>query len=203
MTPRIYYFSLFLILGGCVAKVPAPPAAETLEVPEQFMHSGNVTISLSTSSPTAWWEVYQDSKLNALETEAVHHNATLAKAYAHVHEARALRDMATGGREPELSAHLSGQLAGQTEERSIPGSSRTYRVSGDSYRSSLNVSYELDLWGRVKLTLESVEAQLAASEADQRSVALAISCEVAQSWLTLRILASENLILSEHQQCCR
>ena len=153
--------------------------------------------SSSAHSSSAWWEVFEDSELNALQNQALLHNAALASTYAHLQEAHALSAGSRGSKFPEVHATASSQLAGQTEERPVPGTSRTYRVRGDSYRSALVAHYELDLWGRVKRSIESADAKMAASEADLRAVTLALSTEVAQIWWSLRTSHSEQLLLAQ------
>ena len=198
MTQR-FALTLLILLAGCVAKDEPLPPAETLVIPESFANSKGPLddkASLSKSS-SAWWEVFADPELNALQNQALLHNAVLASSYAHLQEARALSAGSRGSSLPEINATASSQLAGQTEERPIPGTSRTYRVRGDSYRSGLVAHYELDLWGRVQRSIESAEAKMAASEADQRAVTLTLTCEVAQIWWSLRTLQSEQLQLQQ------
>ncbi len=154
------------------AEVPAPPSGATTE-------------------SEAWWRVFRDPTLDELEGAALAQSPTIAAAVARVEETRARFGIVRADTRVAVTASGSARLVGETAEREIPvpGRPLAYRERGDLYRAGVDAGFELDLWGRVKRSIESAEAQVAASEADQRAVRLVLTAEVAQAYFTWRTLA--------------
>lgn len=162
-----------------------------VEAPQAFKHAAPASREAAGLAPDgAWWTVFGDPSLDALVRAATEQNPTLAAAVARIDEARARAGLLAA--DTRVTANASGvaRLAGETAEREIPVPGRpvTYRERGDAYRVSVDAAYELDLWGRVRRSLESADAQLAASEADRRAVWLVLTADVAQTYFTLRSL---------------
>ncbi|MDP1673906.1 MAG: TolC family protein, partial [Burkholderiales bacterium] len=109
-----------------------------------------------------WWTVYGDPMLDRLIDEALVNNQDLALATARLDEARALARVA----DSRLAPAIDGQLQRDRSHRSdstatrIPGS-----LENNNYRAQLNVSYELDLWGRLRSTAKAAQAELLANAA--------------------------------------
>ncbi len=196
--PRLAVSALSaLLLAGCAAVGPnyTPPSPAA---PLAFKNAP-APATAALPAPDRWWQAFADPILDALETDALAHNPTLAAALARVDEARARLGLSRAERHVALSASGNAKLAGETAERTlpIPGRPVTYRERGDSYRLAFDAGYELDLWGRVRHSLESAAAQLAASEADQRGVRLALTADVAQAYVQLRALEAETTIVAQ------
>jgi NodT family efflux transporter outer membrane factor (OMF) lipoprotein len=144
-----------------------------------------------------WWEVFGDPQLNALEVDASASNQQLKAAVQQFAEARAALDFARGGLYPDLT--LSGQYTRQSTSPNSPlsttglplGQSSTY----NNFAVPLDVSYEFDLWGRVRRSVESAQAQAQASADDLEAVRLAVQAEVASDYFSLRTLDSEQAVL--------
>jgi len=184
------------LLGGCHAvgpdyrapdlgapaayRHPAPPAAETAAAPRL-------------PDPGRWWSAFGDPGLDDLEETALARSPTLASAAAAVAVARAQLRTSQADRLPSVTLNASAQLAGETATQQIPIGRQTlsYRIRGQSYEVPLDASYEFDLWGRVRREIESSGAQLAASEADLRSVALTLTAQVAQTYFQWRATADQ------------
>jgi len=144
-----------------------------------------------------WWEVFGDPQLNALEAGACASNQQLKVAVQQFVESRAALEFARGGLYPDLA--LSGQYTRQRTSPNSPlsttglplGQSSTY----NNYAVPLDASYELDLWGRVRRSIESAQAQAQASSDDLEAVSLAVQAEVASDYFNLRTLDSEGAVL--------
>jgi multidrug efflux system outer membrane protein len=144
-----------------------------------------------------WWEVFGDSRLNALEADASASNQQLKAVVQQFEEAREALAFTRGGLYPDLA--VTGQYTRQSTAPNSPlsttglplGQSSTY----NNFAVPLDASYEFDLWGRVRRGVESAQAQAQASSDDLEAVSLAIHAEVASDYFNLRTLDSEEAVL--------
>jgi len=187
-----------LLGAGCHAVGPdyQAPTAAALGTPAAYQHADAATppAAQTLPAPAAWWTVFGDAPLNALEEAALAHNPTLASAAARVAQARAQLGLAQADRQPSLTLSPTAQLEGESATQYVPF---PFRQKGQSYTVPLSASYEVDLWGRVRRATESANAQLAASEADRRAVALTLTTSLAQSYYLLRELTAEIAIVRD------
>jgi multidrug efflux system outer membrane protein len=133
-----------------------------------------------------WWRIYGDGELDALVDEAFAKNSDLVIAAARVDEARAMVGETEAGYLPTVEARAGGtrqQISTRTAT-SFPGIPREY----SAYRATLNVSYELDLFGRIRSSVRAARAELEASQAARDTVRLALAAQLAKSYYTLRAL---------------
>lgn len=199
-----------LVGGGCRTAGP-DFVAPTSDVTGGFKHAAaasaasatdvaaNATPPVSASGVDAWWTIFGDPALGRLEEAALAQSPTLAAAAARVQEARARWGLARAETRMGVNASGAARLVGETAERTleVPGRPITFRERGDSYRAAADASYELDLWGRVRRLVESAEAQLDASAADERAVKLALTAEVAQAYFAWRSLDAVSGVLAK------
>jgi len=144
-----------------------------------------------------WWGIFHDPELNELESQASAANQQLKVAVARLAEARAQMDVTRAGLFPSISA--SGSFVRQRTSANAP-SSTTGQAPGKSatfndFTIPLSLSYELDLWGRVRRGVESARAQVQASADDLETVKLMIQGEVAVDYFTLRALDAQKAVL--------
>jgi multidrug efflux system outer membrane protein len=138
-----------------------------------------------------WWELFQDSKLNELEAEATEANQLLKVAVAHVDQSRAVSRIAASRFFPQLSADPS--LARfHTQFNHVPS-----ELSATVYTVPLDLSYEVDLWGKVRRSFESAHAQAEATVADYYNVLLTLHGDVAVNYFMLRQLDAQIALLRE------
>lgn len=169
--------ALLSLLAGCAA--PAAYQRPPVELPATWKQTAP-----GFAQDGRWWRIYQDTALDALIDEALKGNADLLIAAARVDEARALLGEARSGFFPRVDAQ-----AGTTRQHnsartafSPPGAPREY---GNS-RATLNVSYELDLFGRLSAGQDAARAELEASNASREAVRLALAAQVSKAWFALR-----------------
>jgi len=130
-----------------------------------------------------WWEAFKDPVLQDLVREALAKNQDLALATARVAEARALVGFAGADLWPQVTAGVSAG-GGQPISESLGGPSKAQgRILGD-----VGVSWELDLWGRVRNGRDAAIADLLATEDGRHAVVLSLVSDVAQAYLELRAL---------------
>jgi multidrug efflux system outer membrane protein len=142
--------------------------------------------------PPQWWHIFNDSELNALETQAVGANQNLKLAVARVTEARALARVS----ESEFYPSISGNGAYARERVSennpaLPGKKHDF----DHYSTSFDLNYELDIWGRVRRSVEAARADASATATDLEVVLLTLTADVARDYQLLRSLDNERLVI--------
>ncbi len=130
----------------------------------------------------AWWEVFGDETLNALQRRAEANNEDLKAAVARVEQARATARVARSELLPTLDANPSW-IRQRYSPNQIPNFGD---VTANTFRAPLDLSYEIDLWGRVRRGFESARADAQASLASCHGVLLALHADVAQNYFALR-----------------
>jgi multidrug efflux system outer membrane protein len=186
-----------LLLAGCSTLGPDYKAPEA-KAPAVFRNAAATPAEAAAPSAIeAWWSVYKDPVLDQLESRALAESPTLAGVAARVREARLRLGIARADRLPSATLSASSRLAGETSERTIPipGHPVVYRDSGDSYRLAADAGYELDLWGRVRRSVEGAEAQFASTLADERAARLSLGADIALNYCSLRSLDAEARVL--------
>ena len=133
-----------------------------------------------------WWEAFRDPVLQGLIREALANNQDLALAASRVDEARAFAGIAKADYWPQVAAFASGQYGQLFSKEVAPGAEKT-----GLYGLSASVSWEIDLWGRVRNQSAAAVADLVATEYGRQAVVLALVSGVAQSYLDLRSLDLE------------
>ena len=128
----------------------------------------------------AWWKGFKDSLLDGLIDEAVANNHDIRIAKANVREARALRTDARSGFFPEIG--VSGQRERTVRSKDSAAGSR----GSTDYDASLDVSWELDIFGKTRRGSESAMAALRAEEETQRGIVLSVISETAASYFEAR-----------------
>ena len=134
-----------------------------------------------------WWELFGDTNLNALEIQSLQANQQLQAAIARVDQARATARVARSEFLPTVDFDPSYQ-----RERYSPNANPSFgNVTANTFSTPFDLSYEVDLWGRVRRNFESSRAEAQASLADYYNVLLTLNSDVAQNYFSLRSLDAE------------
>lgn len=166
-----------VVLAGCTTVAPYQrPAAD---LPERWQQTAP-----RPAEKDRWWKVYGDPSLEVLIGEAFKTNADLVVAAARVDEARAVLGEASSFLWPTVDAQAGGSRS-RVSRRTATSFSGFPREFND-YRATLNVSYEVDLFGRLRANADAARAELAASEASREAVRLALAAQVAKSYYALQ-----------------
>jgi multidrug efflux system outer membrane protein len=146
-----------------------------------------------------WWQLYADPKLDQLIATATASNQNLQLAAARVDEARALARVAASFLAPTVSvdpsvsrARFSGSRDSTTTGQRVPGGATV-----NDWLVPFDLSYEVDVWGRVRRGLESARAQAVATVDDEAAVRLTVQTDVAQFYFTLRLLDAQVEMLTQ------
>jgi len=143
----------------------------------------------------AWWKMFGDPQLNALEAQVSISNQNLAAAEAQYREARALVREARAAYYPTATIGFGANRSSpSTTTGSGPASPRV-TVSDDSL--PLDISWEIDVWGRIRRSVESNQASAQASAADVESARLSAQAALAQDYFQLRELDAQKQLLTE------
>ncbi len=183
-------FTPFLVWAGILTVGPdyhaptnQPPAAYK-EVEHGNWKEGR---PLDTVAKGNWWEIFGDPMLNSLEDRALRENQSLKASVARVQQARAVARVARADLLPSLSLAPSYSRQRYSENQ-VPGFGG---VTADTFSTPVDLSYEVDLWGRVRRGFESARSEAQASLADHYNVLLALQADVAQNYFKLRALDLE------------
>jgi multidrug efflux system outer membrane protein len=184
---------VMMMLYGCFAVGPDYRAPD-ISVPGEWNKSlpGGLTAALPEAQALAqWWKTFDDPELSSLMERAAVSNLDLKKARARVREARARQGIAQAGFFPTLNA------AGSTTR--TRGSEQTSRGEiQDLYRLGFDASWELDVFGRVRRSVEAAQGDLQASEADYQNVLVTLLAEVALNYIEMRTLQSQLTVAEEN-----
>jgi len=141
-----------------------------------------------------WWEVFADDSLNALEEQVTVSNETIKAAQAQFIQARAAIRFNRAGYYPTLTV---GPLASRTRESGNQPFAGSFSkgVTANEFEIPFDASYEPDVWGRVRRSVEAARAGAQASAADVESISLSLHAELALDYLQARNLDAEIQLL--------
>jgi len=140
-----------------------------------------------------WWGAFTDPELSALESRADNTNQNLKAAFARLQQARADTRIARADLFPSLSSTASA-----TRSRVSPNSPsyiKGYPTEGNDFVLEADLSYEVDLWGRVRNEVAAARANQQASAADLASVRLSIQAELATDYFGSRSYDTQQQLL--------
>jgi multidrug efflux system outer membrane protein len=184
------YFLLALMVtalcAGCTVgpnyqrpDIPMPPAWRT------------ATDTARSLADLGWWQLFDDHALQQCIRIALHNNNDLQLAIAHVSEARALLGMARAAQFPQLDAGARYTYQRLSETSFPPVEKLQVDPEMDLFRTDLDLSFEIDLWGRLRRGTEAARAEMLASEDNQRTVLMTLVSDVAQAYFDLLELDRE------------
>jgi multidrug efflux system outer membrane protein len=149
--------------------------------------------------PDEWWRLYRDADLDELILTADVSNQTLRQAVARVDEARALARVAASYRYPTISLDpsVSRQRTSANRPSVVTGQVVGQAASFNLWMVPVDLTYEVDVWGRIRRSVQGARAQLTASVDDEAVIRLTVQSDVAQYYYTLRFLDAESEILTK------
>jgi NodT family efflux transporter outer membrane factor (OMF) lipoprotein len=187
-------FGALILLSGCTAgpDYVRPPTV----APEAYkeMSGWKVAEPKAEISRGAWWEIYHDPQLNSLEEQVNISNQDIAVAEAQFRQARALVQAARAGYFPTAAAGAAYTRSRGSEN---VGPARSPGITISDYLLSGNVSWELDLWGRIRRLVESSQANAQTSAADLEGIRLSAQAELAQDYFQLCALDAQKELLEQ------
>lgn len=173
---------LMLLTVGCSAVGPDYSKPE-MDLPDTWTRETDPALRPDKKEITRWWTVFRDPILNELIQNATRQNLDLKAAAARVEEARA----ELGGARGDYWPQVDGEAAASRQK--TRGSALKPRGELDTYYSTgATASWELDLFGRVRRSVESATAELQATEEDRLDVMISMYAELAGTYINIRTL---------------
>ena len=180
------------------ARATAPPVAQDQPSSSPTAIPKN-RVAERSADLNSWWRAFDDSTLTSLIERAASSNLDLRTAMLRIDEARAQRAVSSAAYWPKLSvdaAYSRQRLSETTPTGSLFSSVGNFHLPGgagitipnpyNQYQLSANASWEIDLFGRVRRSVEAADANVQVSVEDQHSVLVSVLADVAQSYLELR-----------------
>jgi multidrug efflux system outer membrane protein len=198
-------------LAGCAVgpNYHRPAALPGQALPKEFSGetpTGTNQVVWKIAEPSAnlprgeWWQGFEDSELNRLETLALTNNQNLAAAAARFEQARALLAGARADFYPQftLGGTPNGDITRQRTSFNQPLQGQPAKASHtyDTFTAPIYLGWELDLWGRVRRQSEAAHQRFIASVDDYESARLAVTAEVASDYFAYRTLDDEYTLVT-------
>lgn len=188
--------ALLLWTASCAAvgsDYQSPP--ESL-VPAQWQERQQAGLSSTNADLAQWWQRLGDPVLDELIARSAQGSLDLREAMARLREARALRGVSAADRFPTVDATASYERRGESDNTPLG----SFVPDSGVYAVGFDATWELDVWGRVRRTVEAADADLAASIEDLRDVAVTVAAETAINYVELRAFQRRLAIARENVQ---
>ncbi len=178
----IGFVSSLFVSGCAVGPNYKPP--QTL-VAASFANNPTNVASADDAALATWWRGFNDTRLDGLVDRAIAHNHDLRIAVANLKEARALRRLTTFDLAPTVQANAGYANSLLSKAAALPGTPRDAREM-EFYDASFDATWELDLFGRVRRSVQAANAQVGSVEAMRLDVLVTVTSEVARNYFELR-----------------
>lgn len=186
-------FMLFItVISGCLAVGPDYVRPDTTVNKDwnTKLKSDQDKKQTDTANLAAWWNTLGDKKLGSLIERAAKGNLDLKKAQARIREARARRGVAKAGLFPTLDATGSASRSKSSDDSG--------GATSDLYAAGFDASWELDIFGGVRRSVEAAQATLEASQEDLRDVLVSLLAEVATNYVDVRTYQARLAVAEEN-----
>jgi multidrug efflux system outer membrane protein len=184
------------LLAGCTAgpnyKKPAATVPAKWQVEEPFREAA----PKDAVPKTTWWSVFHEEELNSLENDLLAANQTLKLSLAHYQQARAAAAVQNATLFPTVGVAPTAERQRYSANRAT-GSNRAIaaNVTQNSWTLPFTVSYEVDLAGQRRRTIEAAQASLQANAADFENMRLILTAELAADYFSMRQLDTQIALL--------
>ena len=143
----------------------------------------------------AWWEIYHDESLNALENQVTVSNQNLKAAFARLEQARAQTGIERSYLFPAVTAAARANRTRQSVNSPIYNDTKP--LIENDFAVNVDVSYEFDVWGRIRNLIAAARASEQASAADLATLDLGTHAELASDYFTLRSQDTQQELLDQ------
>jgi len=184
--------ALTMLLAACATTPGEIDATRLPAIPDQFKEEGKwAAAKPAAAQPRGeWWKAFDDPTLDGLIARASAGNATIQIAAARLAQARAVARITDADRSPQVG--VSGSVSRQAGYvNGTGGPARSFAAAG------VNLGYELDLFGKLAAASDAASLDARSRAALVQSARLLVQAEVAQSYLALRALDDEQVILRD------
>jgi len=213
-TPSIASLVLALVaLSGCTVgpnfKPPTPDLPAAWSASAQTSAGQPSQVTATPADAAAWWTNFNDPELTSLVGRVADANLDAREAVLRIAEARAQRDVAAADEWPAVNANASGQVNRLSETTptgalfskvgQFPGLSGVSIPNPyDQYQVGFDASWEVDLFGRVRRSVEAAGAETQASVEDSRAVLISALGDVGRAYIDLRGAQTKRRVVEEN-----
>lgn len=174
--------AMTLVLSGC-SQMPTYEKPET-DLPQRIGESASAPGLVVPDTEQAWWSAFNDPMLTELINHTLAHNSQFAIAQHRLFQARAALTQGRADAYPAVNAQ-GGVMRQQTSDMAFP---QGQGAEFDNFSLGGLISYEVDLWGRVRANQLRLDAQYQAMQADSEALRLSLSAQIATHYFSLRAL---------------
>lgn len=187
------FFILLSILAPIYCVASGRPQTITDSIPDQWLYSSSYTQSLPCDDE--WWKTFNDSKLDSLINLGIDRNYNVAIAMRRIAVARQAQRQVKAGYYPTL-----GLSAGWNKSRTSRNLTDVTTPANDVsyYSATVDMSWEIDLFGRINSAVAQKKAQWQASRADYVATMISLCSDIASGYIQLRTLQSRLAVAERH-----
>ena len=203
MSPRLSTSARFLsaacamaLLSACAVGPRAPEATLPSPASGAFIGQGLTAQVSPAEARSDWWRLYDDPVLDGLVAQALAENNELEAAAANLRLVRASLSEARSARLPSTTVGASGQYGRQSAYAVDPGATEALD-EGETYDVGLDMSYEIDLFGRVGSAIRAARADADAAQAALEVVQVTVAAETARAYADA-CSANAQIAVAEH-----
>ena len=167
----------------------------TVPVAEAWVDSEDHRVSIQNEEQANWWQVFNDPDLDQLVRVAYQRNLSLRVAGLRVLEARRQRDITAANLFPQSQSMFGSYVRNQVSRNQATSSPLAPRSFGD-FQTGFDLSWEIDVWGRIRRAIEASDASIEALSADYDDVLVTLIGDVAATYIEIRTF-DERLTLAE------
>jgi len=181
-----------LIIAGLAACAPnAGFTGKPMQLPAAWKNAGGFPVASPSKDISRWWGRFEDPTLNRLISDSLKNSPDIATASARIRESRANRDAAFSTLFPTLDG-------GAARNSRSTHTDNAGDVSSTSYSANLNASWEVDLFGKRRSSVQAAAANLGAAEENFHSVQAALAAEIASTYTSLRANEAKMAVLRQN-----
>jgi len=182
-TKTMLELSAAVLLAGCAVgpdyQAPRPNVAKSFA----SLETGQASVATARSADLSrWWLSFKDPVLDALVDRALESSLDLKAAASRVREARALRGVAQGALLPEVDGSGSYNRVRYSQNAPLPSDGKPFNL----YQAGFDASWEIDVFGGARRSVEAAQAEEEASVENLRDVRVTLLAEVARNYVELR-----------------
>ncbi|HTZ50001.1 MAG TPA: efflux transporter outer membrane subunit [Verrucomicrobiae bacterium] len=197
----LFFIVLAMLVVGCelgpkYTKASAPTTPAYMEAPpDSFKEAGQWKSATPSDQDLRgkWWEVFGDPQLNELEEQVTVSNQDLKIAEAHLREARAQVRYNRAAQFPTLT--VGPGISGVRDSANTPYFPRTFTTG--EFILPFDLSYEVDLWGRIRRTVAAAREETQATASDYATASLSLHSELAIDYFELRSADAQKQLLDD------
>ncbi|MEE8584334.1 MAG: efflux transporter outer membrane subunit [Acidobacteriota bacterium] len=181
--PTANWLCLLLLLSSCAKTPPRPAPQVEVPVPQSWQSA----LLPEGEVQSEWWTSFGDSQLDRIIAEALNRNYDLTAAAARLQAAEAQARISGAGQLPSADASLDGSRRRQNFVGfPIPGSgSRVLTTNSTNLGVSFNISWEADVWGRIRDGAQASWADVQTSRAELQGLRQSLAAQTAKAWFAL------------------